>query len=452
MIEEPDFQVDKDEVAQDNTDNERSSSRQSNTSNEGKSQKSENNSSKLEESSVIESSNNSSTLQMPRIKETIQNKIIRPNSPLYSSSRRSQKFGSESGRSSSACTDYSSSSRNEPRKQNAQTSPLSMRSTDSSSSKDERVVAYKQLIENHKKPPIQLAAPVQQMLHRSFVNALKNQDYNEGIKISNAIKINSALMEEDYMNQLLQSRNDTYKARLDAAQSKLDQKRKEWDELIQQFHTEQNQLREALNVKHQEDEIEFERQWSDASNFKEFNKPSPGLIGIRRIQKELAMTGEFEDALQVKQIADGIKERETEDAEQRALVAMLTAHDRLEEQHKKEILCFEERQRKTELYINSVQYNDIHPLEMLIKQLQNHLNASKPPNMAPIKPKFVSTARARSAVCESFTLPPKDKKTTLEMNDFRFNNEPERLELNGFDVRKLMKRPKSTMKACIRRK
>ncbi|EAY23492.1 hypothetical protein TVAG_071560 [Trichomonas vaginalis G3] len=451
MAENPEFQVKPDiEINGDESPDESKIS-SSESSNKQKSRhNSKNNSSILEEESTADNTNTSDSPPIPRIKETIQNKIIKPNSPLYSSTRKSRNFSSESGRSSNA-SECSSSSRNSVRKQNAMTSPPP-KSSEDSSTKEDKVVAYKQLIENRKKPPITLAAPVQQMLHRSFVNALKNEDYVEGMRISTALKINSELMEQEYESQRIQSRNDTYKSRLEAAQNRLNAKKSEWNNIIQSFEQKQKQKREKLTQKHEKEEEEFEKQWGDANNLKDFNKPSPSLIGIRRIQKELAMTGEFEDALQVKQIADGLKEKEIQDAEQRALVAMLIAHDKLEEKHKKEILCFEEKQRQTELYIKGEQYNELHPLEMLIKQLQQHLDSSKPPNLRPTKPRFVSTARTRSAACESFTMPPKDTKTTIEMNEYRFNNEPERLELNGFDVRNLMRMPKSTMKACIRRK
>ena len=113
--------------------------------------------------------------------------------------------------------------------------------------------------------------------------------------------------------------------------------------------------------------------------------------------------------------------------------------------------CFEEREKRTELFITTERDQELDPLKMLIKQLNQSLNSNQPQNLKPRKTTFQSTARTRAYVAESVSLPPKDRKTVSALNSYRIKNEPQKLELTGFDVKRMMKRPKSTIQFMKRK-
>lgn len=310
---------------------------------------------------------------------------------------------------------------------------------------DERIVAYKELLNEGIPPPPHLIAPVQMMLNRAYVRALKTENYDEGIKIDRAMKINGGKIEENLVTQRRNDRMQTIHYRLSQAENDYVNKDKEWKEIFDGFYQEQNQLREELKTRQQQEEDEFANRWGDPSNFKTYNKPSPALLQLRKIQKEYAMARDFENAKIVRKQADDLQKQETENAERRALDAMLLEHQKLEEKHKKEITCFNEKEKRTELFLSTNRQSELRPLEMLIRQLKISINSSKPQNLKPQRTSFQSTARTRAYVAQNITLPPKDRKTVSQLNTFRNKDEPVKLELSGFDVKKLMRRPKSTI-------
>lgn len=316
---------------------------------------------------------------------------------------------------------------------------------------DERITAYKELVNEGIAPPPHLVAPVQMMLHRAYLRAVKTENYDEGIKIDRAMKINGSYIEEDLETQRKNDRTQTIHYRLSQAEKGYKDKEKEWKEIFTGFYQEQSQLREELKQRQQAEEDEFANKWADPHNFKDYNKPSPSLLQLRKIQKGFAMARDFENAKKVRKQADDLQRQETENAERKALNAMLLEHQKLQEKHHKEIICFDEKEKRTELFLSTNRESELHPLEMLIKQLTTSLNAMKPRNLKPQRTSFQSTARTRAYVAESITLPPKDRKTVSQLNTFRNKDEPNKLELTGFDVKQIMRRPKSTIRV-IRKK
>ena len=372
-----------------------------------------------------------------------------PNTPL-SSSRQD---------SSSAASSRSQTSHSSNRRKNAQSSTPQRRQTASGSRKrqddeeeqDERVVAYKDLVNHGKQPPPHLVAPVQQMLYHAYVRAVQTENYDEGIKIDRAMRMNGCFLEERLETERRNEQRQAIMARLNQAESDYRDKENEWKNIMETFRKEQKQMRAELQQKHEQEEDEFAEVWGNPENFIEFNKPSPNLLALRKAQKEYAMGRDFESAKNIKMEADKLQKIETEEAERRALQAMMLAHQKLEFRQQREIKCFEERERRTELFITTERDQELVPLQMLIKQLNQSLNADEPQNLKPQKKEFKSTQRTRVNVAESLSLPPKDRSLVSQLNTYRVKDEPQKLELQGFDVKRMMKRPKSTIQ-FIKRK
>ena len=317
--------------------------------------------------------------------------------------------------------------------------------------KDARIKAYDDLVERQKKPPPNLIIPVQRMLQRQYLIALQNEDYDKGAKLDKALQINGKIMEEQLDTERRKMQAESLQYRIKHARQELDKKNKEWEDILAQNKKEQAKARQELLQKHQEEEAEFAKLWGDPQNLMEFNKPSPQLLTLRRMQKQLAMARFFDDAKKVKEQGDALQKQEERAAEMRALDAMLLAHNKLKERQRKELLCFDEKEKRTELYLNGEKYSECHPIEMQIKQLQYTIDSEKPKNLKPMKYAFQSTIRTRSSMSEKAAMPSKDAATATAYNKFRANDEPAKLNINGLDVRTIMKRPASLIRVVQRR-
>ena len=373
-------------------------------------------------------------------------------SPEQNTPMSSSRLDSSSSVSSSRSqTSHSSSRRKNAESSTPQRRQGNKKKQEDGEEEDERVVAYKQLVNHGKQPPPHLVASVQQMLYHAYVRAVQTENYDEGIKIDRAMKMNGNFLEERLETERRNEQRQALVARLNQAETEYKDKDEEWKNILQTFKKEQEQMRAELQQKHQQEEDEFAEVWGNPENFIEFNKPSPNLLALRKMQKECAMGRDFEAAKNVKMEADKLQKKETEEAERRALQAMILAHQKLEFRQQREVKCFEERERRTELFITNERDQELVPLQMLIKQLNQALNQNEPQNLKPQKKEFVSTARTRVNVAESLSLPPKDRNLVNQLNTYRVKDEPQKLELSGFDVKRMMKRPKSTLQ-FLRRK
>ena len=94
-----------------------------------------------------------------------------------------------------------------------------------------------------------------------------------------------------------------------------------------------------LEQKHLHEQEDYERSVQAPEFIQTFSKPSEKLLELRRIQKTLALSHEFQKARQVKAEADLLEIQETRIAEQRIARSIKNRYEVLLNHQQQEILC-----------------------------------------------------------------------------------------------------------------
>ena len=134
-------------------------------------------------------------------------------------------------------------------------------------------------------------------------------------------------------------------------------------------------------------------------------------------------------------MAEDLQIIETQEAQKRAVTAMKIQYQKLIDDQNREIDCFNEHEKRIEVFMLAERHKAIKPHIMLIKQLETARDKDKPLNKKPTKVVFVSNRRTRTVRTET-ALPPASPRTSRAMSNFRVADEPERLQITGINVRR----------------
>jgi len=301
--------------------------------------------------------------------------------------------------------------------------------------------AIKALVEKGKRPPKEFHQQVYHALQSESLAALEREDYDAASRYEAAKQFLGSLSDVEVITSRQTKRKESRIGRLQQAQNELSKQKKEWEGIFQTFWKEQNELRRAFESKRQKEQADFEAFWDSQEAFIPFNKPSPQLLQLRKVQKALALSKSFDQAKVVKMQADEIQKRETQEAEKRALEAMTNAQRALEQKQQKEYECFMEKERRTENFLKSEREKALKPIEMLIHQLSCNTESSN--NANPIS---ILTARAKNPRNDC-SIPPITPRTSRAYHEFKANDEPIRLTISASNVKKAFEkqRPKTNI-------
>lgn len=299
--------------------------------------------------------------------------------------------------------------------------------------------AYNDLVEKNKPPPPMFYIPIQRELQRNYIRSLENEDYEESEKIDSALCTTSRVMEEAILTERQNSEMQDFKERKQNINNQISKKQAEWKNIFEQYKEETQVQHDELLKRHQDEEDEFASLWGNPENLAYFNKPSAKLLQLRSRQKSLAIARNFAEAKSVKAEVEQLQQIESQEAQRRAVDAMVLAHQAMQARHQREIDCFLEKSKRTEQFLKEEMRKDFLPLEMQMKKLQNNINSGRLMN-GKTKP------RSRDISEASTPISIKDSATQRAMQRYRYKTEPLKLDINGIDVKSLMKRPPS----CIR--
>ena len=300
--------------------------------------------------------------------------------------------------------------------------------------------AIKRLLEFSEIPPVQFHPQIKQLLTKQSLLAIAKTDYDFASKCEEAKKLLGNIYEDDLNTSRKIHLKENYDFRLNNLIEQLSKLNKEWDSIFKTFWEEQKQKKYELENKHKNEQIEFEQLWDDPNTFLPFNKPSPQLLQLRKIQKKLAMAKSFDQAKIIKIQADELQNKETEEAEKRALENMENSQLILIDKHRKEIECFNEKEKRTEIYLKGEKFKEVHPLEMQIQQLKLIIDTEKK-NLL-LKNNLKSTLKNKIEIKDQ--LPPNSPRTARVYQKFRNNDEPIKLNINSTNVKKAFEKRRAT--------
>lgn len=316
---------------------------------------------------------------------------------------------------------------------------------------DDYTRAYRDLINRGTIPPPEYQQDMCMQLRKETLNALVDQDYDLAAKLEDATN----LLTSTYVTQCRETEYNSYltnvNSRISEIQQKINHENNKWNKIFNTFKAEQTKQREQLQQKHKDEMAQFEQNWGNAQYLMPYNKPSPQLLSMRKIQKSLALSKRFNDAKQVKERAEILQQQETEEAQRRAIAAMKNNYIAMMERQQKEMACFEEHEKRTELYLIDERGRTIHPMEMEVRKLEIERDRDKPPNLNPRKDVLKTVRTSRTKPRKSILMPPSPR-TTRAIRDFKVYDDPPKLGLTGLNVSKIMNRRSAATSLRVSRK
>lgn len=313
--------------------------------------------------------------------------------------------------------------------------PQQKKDDDKDSIKEEAKNAMNRFLNNNEIPPENLQPIIVGLIRSEVINATMNEEYNKAAELENASSILSTAIEWRTSESRRIEEKKTINGRYNQIKRTYESETGEWKKIFSVFKDQQKENQKKLEQAHDEEMRAFEEKWSTSSSMMKYTKPSPKLIQLRKLQKNLAISHQFEEAKRVKLSADAQQLKESEEAKKRAEQTMINEYDALLEKQKREKQCFYDHQKTTELFLKNQQCRVLQPLEMQMKQLKTAINKDKPTNLKPRKFTFQSTAKTKIAAAE---LNPTSPRIVNKFVRYKKNEEAPKLSINGLDVRKII--------------
>lgn len=315
------------------------------------------------------------------------------------------------------------------------------RSENKDSLKEEARNAMNRFLNNNEIPPDHLQPLIIGLIRSEIITATMEEDYNRACELENASNLLSTAIEWRTSEIRRNAAKETIHGRFEQVKRNYESETGEWKKIFSVFKDQQIESQKKLEQAHNEEKRAFEEKWSTNANMIKYNKPSPTLIQLRKLQKNLAISHQFEEAKRVKLTADLQQIKESEEAKKRAEETMINEYDALIEKQKREKQCFYDHQKTTELFLKNQRCRVLQPLEMQMKQLKTTINRDKPTNLKPQKYTFQSTAKTKIAAAE---LNPASPRIVTKYARYKKNEEAQKLTINGLDVRKIIRKKRGS--------
>ena len=114
-----------------------------------------------------------------------------------------------------------------------------------------------------------------------------------------------------------------------------------WEKQFKTYNEETDRKRKELEKSHEDQMASFEKLWNEDMPRK-YRKPSPHLLQIKKVEKSLALSCDFERAKQVHQEYEQLAAKELEQAQENLNRDYEAAHTKLVQKQQQEIKNFEE--------------------------------------------------------------------------------------------------------------
>ena len=182
-----------------------------------------------------------------------------------------------------------------------------------------------------------------------------------------------------------------------------------------------------------------------------------------KLQKIKALSNDFAGAKELKKRGDQLEKEETRRAERKAMSSMKNAYNQLLSKQQREFEFAKQNWQRQRNLIENEREQEIHSIELTLKQLLNKLNEFKDKNknsrnsVLSNSPKFSNSAnlshtekvkksKVKREVKTPATTTPRTRKQVAK---FRTQPRQEKLALNGLNVHQYVKSSKSSSKKNV---
>ena len=313
-------------------------------------------------------------------------------------------------------------------------------------------------------PPIEMHTSLQVYIKNNIYKNIIDQDYDQAERLKSAQDIlSNGTNNKETANErkmIIQS----IESRIESTKDKLHELKNQWILKIQKFEDDIHSKNDELELKQKEEVAKFEETWNSSEILVQFNKPSAQLLEIRRMQKTKALSNDFSGARELKKRGDLLEKEETRKAERKAMSSMKNAYNQLLVKQQREFEFAKQNWQRQRNLIENERDQEIHSIELTLKQLQNKLNEFK------AKPKSNSSSRnlilSNSNKLNNGSISNQNKKskvkrelktpatttprTRKQIAKFRTQPRQEKLALSGLNVHQYVKSSsKSSSKGSV---
>jgi hypothetical protein len=109
-----------------------------------------------------------------------------------------------------------------------------------------------------------------------------------------------------------------------------------WQRRFEEFDADTDAKMRALQDRQRTERRDFERTWNQDMP-RQYRKPSPGLLQLRRVEKSLALCGQFDGAKAVHAEVEATAVREWDQQQQSLIRDYQSAHQKLAQRHESEV-------------------------------------------------------------------------------------------------------------------
>ena len=292
-------------------------------------------------------------------------------------------------------------------------------------------------------PPPEMREPIKQRLNARRVDAIIASKYDEAEEIDKYEKAFNYSLQLEADRNKEDNRIDILYGRYQNLQEKLQKEEEYWEQQANAFLEENDKYLEELKEKHKKELEEFSEKWRDPNYLRQFNKPSSKLLQLREMERARAVSRMYQQAKDIKIVADKLQQEETQRAQAKIARQMQIDKQKLLDRQKNDLVSNEQHKKKVLLDMKKEKEKTTKPIHAAISQMR----AKKDTIPLTTKPR----SAAFSAPQESIT--PISPRTHEKYLSFRTEKKKTRLDVHPVDE-KTLKTPKSrgtTSKSTIRR-
>ena len=300
------------------------------------------------------------------------------------------------------------------------------------------------IIKSKKSPSRNLWDQTYDYARKMNILHLLNEEYDQAAQCEEAISFLQQQKNYEIWIEEYEKIQKQFKKKLENVQSQVFKINEKENIKIQSINEEYNKKLEILKINHEKEIQEFEEKWSNPKSLLPFSKPSPILLQLKKKQKSMALSKQFQQAKEIKQICEDLEKNESLEATKKASQLMNSQFSSLLEKQQKEIDClFDNTQRK----ISIIKLEKEKSIDVNLKQqkhLESKVNNQKIKINLPL-PNLIIKNNDNSITNRSMGTPGViTSRTRNQFQKFRQSSENSKLELTQLNVKSLI-RPQSAL-------
>lgn len=304
--------------------------------------------------------------------------------------------------------------------------------------------------------PVDMRNQLFQHISRRRVQAIENQDYDNGEKLMVAQENLRKAMNKDLLSNEETNEESMNATRLSDAKYELKVATEKWEQNMKDLNYKLKEQEEQIIAAQQAELQKLADFWSDPSKFHEFNKASSHLLSMREIERNMALTGDFQGAKAMKKRALALEKKETQEAQKRAQEAMVQNFEQMKAKHQMQLDGHRRLAHKLMVQEEVKRDYELQPLKMAVRKYETYqknkidsLRETKPPpkRNPPVSKSMLVKKTKKDSIILTDDRPPITTPRTMEkLARLRETKRAEQLALTKVETKGVLKRQMKAMR------